>query len=63
MNRIEDSCPFDAAARASQCESCCEDTGALTPCVRAWLRSTQTIRPLPVIWTGIAQANRPVRAA
>ena len=41
MPRIENSCPFDARARAERCESCCE-SAELPPCTLAWLRAHVT---------------------
>ena len=36
---MNESCPFEQAARAAQCTGCVEKHGSLSPCVTAWLNS------------------------
>ena len=37
MPSIEDACPFEATARARQCQSCCGASQPVPPCVAAYL--------------------------
>jgi hypothetical protein len=42
MSRIENACPFDAAARAARCASCSVANSSLPPCVVAFLSGIET---------------------
>ena len=63
MNHIEQSCPFEAAARAAHCESCFDRNNSLTPCVRALFRSSQAIVPVRASAIPIALVDRLAKAA
>jgi hypothetical protein len=50
MSRMSEACPYDEHTRATRCEPCCANHGALPPCVVAWLNvrvnvATVTILP------------------
>jgi hypothetical protein len=52
MRRVKlDTCPFDAATRASKCEGCCARNAGMPPCVAAWLASragsVELLQPAP----------------
>ncbi|MCC7363403.1 MAG: hypothetical protein IT303_03445 [Dehalococcoidia bacterium] len=58
MYALEQSCPFEAEARAERCESCCE-ANTVTPCALAWLRDR--VRPANV--TAVTRTRGGRRAA
>lgn len=49
MSRVKDACPYEPQVRAERCETCCEVSGGLTPCVAAWLRTSARVLPSNVI--------------
>jgi hypothetical protein len=39
MMPLDDACPFNPEARASQCQGCVAHNESAPPCVKAWLES------------------------
>ena len=49
FNKIDDACPFEARFRASVCEQCCDASGSIPPCVKAWLRQETATATAPAL--------------
>ncbi len=62
MTPFEDACPFDAAARASRCQTCC-NANTLPPCAAAYLRGAAGRKPANVISLFRVEAEAPRKAA
>lgn len=52
MRAKMEACPYDAAARALQCQSCCAASHGMPPCVAAWLASKAA-------YVELVEADRP----
>jgi hypothetical protein len=55
MSRLNDACPYESQVRAARCESCCEVSGGLPPCVASWLRTENRTRTTNIIELPVRQ--------